>query len=80
MSLPLPADDSDSSGSPCVSPESSPNDGRRDFAFDEEKFLKTNFESLSADKIEALFDSRQQQAPIDARLSISARFFSEGFR
>lgn len=75
-----PTDDSDSGGSSAPSPPSSPPaaGGMREDMFDGENFLRTNFESLSADKMEGFLSCQQHPTPLDVRLSISARFFSEG--
>jgi len=65
--------------SPAVTPVSSPIVDRAEFGFGEENFLKTHFESLTAEKVDELFQS-QLPEPLDVRLSISAQFLSKGFR
>ena len=71
------SDDSDTS-SPAITPESSPPVERGEFVFREEHFLKTQFESLTAKKIDELFQSLPE--PPDVRLSISTKFLSRGLR
>ena len=73
-----PSDESDTC-SPAVTPVSSPTVDRAEFGFGDENFLKTHFESLTAEKVDELFQS-QLPEPLDVRLSISAQFLSKGFR
>lgn len=71
-------DDSDtSSGS--STPNTSPKEGKKEFEYEEEKFLKTNFESLSAEQVEQFFNS-QPLDPHSVRLSISTQFLSRSWR